>query len=64
MGEFREVRQSLRKVNNFARLPHNRHVSFFSDRTLHKEILIVAVWVFCSLRGLTLRVECVRHLPE
>ena len=49
MGEFREVPQSVKNVNKFARLLPDSHVSFFSDRTSHPDILIVAVWVFCSL---------------
>ena len=63
-GELERVLQSVKDANKFARLLPDSHVSFFSDRTSHPDILIVAVWVFCSLPGLTLRVQCVRRPLE
>gem|GEM_PF-4483014 len=46
MGEFREMPQSVKNVTKFARLQHNSHVSFFSDRTSCPGSLVVADWVF------------------
>ena len=52
MGVVRDVPQSVKNVNKFARLRHNSHDSFFSDRTSFPANLNVADWVLCDLASL------------